>query len=281
MTEELSKKFDLLKKEFSEIKLEMKEISNIKEEAYRKLRSITDKIKDRNQKIKLLKGERDGFTSQVRELKKQRDSLNKDVKKISDKKRDADQKRRDSLSDKNFEDDPKKIKKEIEMLEEKVEIEVISFKKEKEINKRVKMLKAQLALLDDVSEIIDKASEVHGNFIVSKKKAEEVHKEIQVLAEKSQQRHELISGIIGEIKELRVKEKPLSKEYLENKSKFEDLKKVADEKSKVLDEIRADLGLQNKNDHKNKIKERTREVKEKMKSGKKLSTEDILAFQAQ
>ena len=87
MTEELSKKFDLLKKEFSEIKSEMKEISNIKEEAYRKLRSITDKIKDRNQKIKLLKGERVGFTSQVRELKIQRDSLNIDVKKFQEKSR--------------------------------------------------------------------------------------------------------------------------------------------------------------------------------------------------
>ena len=82
------------------------------------------------------------------------------------------------------------------------------------------------------------------------------------------------------LKELREQEKPLLDKYQQSKSEMDQLRKELEEKLTRVNELAKLLHEEEEKDYNSKVRERTAEVKEKLRKGKKLTTEDILAFQA-
>ena len=75
------------------------------------------------------------------------------------------------------------------------------------------------------------------------------------------------------------------KEFKQNEETHKSIKdkgsrQKKDDLGKQLDQFSSQLKNQGEKDFKTKVREKTAEVQEKKKKGKKLSTEDILAFQA-
>ncbi len=277
---ELRKEFQQKKKEVASQRSKLKEINSEKEEAYRELRSIRDKNKFRTKKINTLKKERDALTKQVKSLKEKREKLNKAVREKAKSKKEGDQKKQEFLDKHDFKGNPARLKTEAEQLEMKIETEIMAFSKEQELRKRIKELKAKFKAVEKQSAIWKEINSASSDFRETKMKAEESHQNIQELAKQSQEKHEEINKLYAEMKKVREEEQPLAEKYLKLKVQYEQVKKDLEElqaRVKVLGKVFHD---EEEKSYKTQVREKTAEVKEKLKKRQKLSTEDILAFQA-
>ena len=83
-----------------------------------------------------------------------------------------------------------------------------------------------------------------------------------------------------EVKSFREQEKPFADKYFKFKAEYEEIRKTVEELQLRVTELAKLLNEDDERSFKTIAQEKTAEVKEKLRKGKKLSTEDILAFQA-
>lgn len=279
-TEELKQEFYQKKREASALRSQVGSLGTTKEDSFRELRSTRDKIKFRASKIQSLKKERDDLTKQVKEFKQEREKFNTEVKEKAEERKEVGQKKKDLLDKMNIREDPAKIKHMIQALETKIETEVMPFTKEQQLQKKIKELKVQYKELEKLGDVWKEINASSTGLSEVRQKAEESHKNVQTLAKQSQEKHEEINRLYEELKQLREQEQPLAEKYLREKAEFEELKKKLDELQARIGELSKVLNEEDEKDFKSKVQEKTAEVKEKLKKRQKLSTEDILAFQA-
>jgi uncharacterized coiled-coil DUF342 family protein len=277
--QQLRTEFQAVKKELAQCRAKVSTVNKEKEEMFRQLRSIRDKIKVRSRKLKSLKEVRNTLTEEVKKLKSERDSLNSAVKSVTENVKSAPI-REDYSKGYDKENDPRKMKRELEMLEQKIEVEVISFTKEQQFRKRIKELQKKLEKVSQQQEDTKQARVAHGQLSETRRKAQQSHKKVQEKASESQGKHEEMNILYDNIKTLREEEKPLVEKYIEHKKLFEDLKIQQDVLQKRVKELSDHFNTVTEQNFKAIAKEKSAEVKEKMKKGKKLRTEDILAWQA-
>jgi uncharacterized coiled-coil DUF342 family protein len=254
-------------------------INKEKEEAYKQLQEMRKQLKVKTDKVRDLKKKRDELTKEVRQLKQKRDNLNVAVKKSSTMRKDVDERKRE-LTKGMDQESPGKLRSIIAGMEEKLETEVMAFNKEEQMRKSLKELIIRLKKITAVSSKLKELGEVSGDFSENRKKAQESHQAVQKIAQESQDIHLAINGFYKDIKDMRKEEKVVAKKYLELKVKYQNTKIDIDGLNKEVKALSDDLEEVSKKSFKSQVAEKTAEVKEKMKKGKKLSTEDILAFQA-
>lgn len=269
------------KQDLSALRGTLQALNTEKEAAFRELKVLRDKISVHTARIQELKTQRNSLTGQVKELKGERDKLNLVVKEKAQVHHTVDQKKKSLGEGKTpVQDSPHKLKQEIARLERKIETEVMPFTKEQELNKKIKEMKAAYKKFAAVVDASKEATVARVEFSESRKKAQDVHQQVQELAQKSQDVHVGINGLYDEIKKWREEEKAVADKYLKLKEEFLQAKQKQEELSKQLDSYSSQLKEHDERSFKDKVREKTAEVQEKMKKGKKLSTEDILAFQA-
>ncbi|MEW5896311.1 MAG: hypothetical protein AB1668_01340 [Nanoarchaeota archaeon] len=276
----LRKEFYQKKKELSELRSRLNTFGSQKEEAYRQLKAYREKTSSRRDRIRGLRAERDRLTRQVKELKKERDERNVLAKEKSAARKEVDQKRKELLEQVDVGESPAKIRMLIRKLEEKIETEVMPFPHEQQLRKKIKELEAEYKQVEALGEAWKSVNTAAANFAESRRQAEEIHHQVQDLAEQSQAKHEQLVSLLKEGKEYKGEEKLLAEKYLQLKAKFEQAKKEFKEAAVNVDELGKILGEEDKKKFRQKVREKTAEVKEKIRKKKKLSTEDILAFQA-
>ncbi|PIN87756.1 hypothetical protein COV12_02185 [Candidatus Woesearchaeota archaeon CG10_big_fil_rev_8_21_14_0_10_32_24] len=277
---QLRQEFATKKKELSILRFRLNQQNKEKEEAYRAIRSSRDKVKARTSQIKTLKEERDMLTKDVRNLKKERNKLNEAVKKESSVKRELDEKKKDLQGKIDNKETPSMLKKQIEELEFKLETEAIQYNKEKEFRKTLKDLQSRYRKVADAEELWKKVNSASTNLPQVRRDAQDSHKSVQVKADASQQKHEEMLNLYKQIKQFREEEKPNAHKYIELKKAYEATQIELTEVQKRVDELSKLFKDDSEQNYKAKAHKKTEEVKEKMRKGKKLSTEDILAFQA-
>ncbi|HLC52415.1 MAG TPA: hypothetical protein VJI98_04185 [Candidatus Nanoarchaeia archaeon] len=278
--EELKTEFQERKSELFQLRSKLNNLSQEKEEAYQKLRSIKNDLNSCANKISFIKHERDVLTKEVKELKQLRDDLNQLVKEEASVKKQVEAKTDPGSSRLDETESPGKIKSLIEKLERNIEIEVIPFDKEKKIRSTIKELKTKYNRLVLLNKSRQEAKKASANFFEKRKSAQDVHSKLQHTAQESQQKHEQITQLFEDIKKIRESEDPIAKTYLSLKSKYEELKQQVLAVTKRVNELSKLFDERKEKSANTLAKERTDVVKDKIKQGKKLSTEDILAFQA-
>ena len=147
-----------------------------------------------------------------------------------------------------------------------------------EINK----LKKTYGETSEINKIADKASVIDREIKEARKKADEFHKRIQDISKKIQLM--IVSWLSNKITALKKVQEDAYQKFIDHKNEYSklnmDLKNRLDELNVFKDEINKDLQKQLHNDkQKRMLKEQSKQVEEKMKSKKKLTTEDILKFQ--
>jgi len=277
---QLRKEFQTKKKEVSRLRSKLNELNSDKEAAYREIKSVRDKVKVRSTRMRELKHDRDQLTKEVKKLKVERDKLNKEVKAKSSTRKEVEGKKKELLDKSDIQENPAKIKSQINHLEQKLETEVMAFSKEEQLRKTIKELKVKYKKAEKMGEVWKEINTASADFAEKRRRAQDSHKEVQEKAQESQEKHEKLKVIFDELKKLRDEEQPLAEKHLQFKVKFEQVKKDLEESLKRVNELAKLFNEQEEKSFKAKVKEKTAEVKEKMKKGKKLSTEDILAFQA-
>ncbi|MBS3165632.1 hypothetical protein J4444_00780 [Candidatus Woesearchaeota archaeon] len=284
MDEELREEFKQKKRDITQLRSQLYALSGEKQNLFQQLKTIHSKMHPHSKAIKQLKGERDSFTQEVKSLKGEREKLNLVVKEKSVVKKEVDDRKKGVLekADRSTDrpENPGRIKAEIRHLETKIETEVMPFTKEQEMTKHIKLLKARLKELDKVDTLWKEVNTVSADFSQARRKAQDLHQDIQQKAHLSQEKHQMLTKHIEDLKKLREEEKPIAEKELQLKVQIEELKKKADEVNKRLNELAKVLNEESEQSYNQMAKRKGEEVQEKLKKGKKLNMDDILAFQA-
>jgi len=275
-----------IRKEVSGLRTELNSLNENKENLYSEKDKVSQKIISMINEIKDLKKERDTYTNDVKQLKVDRERLNATLKTDSE-----DLKKyvtaKDSIKSKSkLTENPTKIKKEIESLEFKIETEGMSFDKEKKVMLQINDLKKKLVGSAEYIEASDKVFEIRKRIRNDRRDANKIHKDVQEKAKLSQERHEKILELSNSIDELKKDEQEKFNKFVAAKEEFNKVNDVLKEKIKILNDYHEELKkhkVKVKKENKEKIEktleEKSKAVDEKIKKGKKLTTEDLLIFQ--
>ena len=276
---------DALKDRIISLRKDLNKLNSEKESWFSKQEEYSKNIRGKISIIKESREKRDSLTKKVKGLKEKRNALSEEAgKKISEFKKLNDEKKK--LLSKSKIRDPYKLKSDIEKLELKLETEVMPFDKEKKLSKTVKDLKKSLSEASDSMEIMARAASLNKEINESRKDANIAHTEIQEFAKQSQVLHEIVVKTSKEVDELKTKEEEAFKNFIIAKSRFTGINGQLKENLAKMSGIREKINKFNlEEDEKRKLKEtmliqsREKEIEEKFKAGKKLTTDDFLMFQ--
>ncbi|GAH36086.1 unnamed protein product, partial [marine sediment metagenome] len=181
---------------------------------------------------------------------------------------------------------PEMLKKQIEKIDYVIQTQPMSFDKEQKLMKEMKTLKKELLSAGTATTGWAAISTLKKDINKLRKKSNKIHKGIQSQAANSQSKHEDVVSRSKDIDELKEKEKAAFDKFKEFKEQFvaknEGLKallKQVDGIKGVLEEHNVVLEEEQKKVAAKVMKEKAKEVDKKVKSGGKLTTEDLLIFQ--
>ena len=284
LLKQLNEKKALIK----ELRSNLNELNDQKEHWFEQKDKASKEIRKIIGDLKSSKIKRDELTVVVKKHKVSRDELNKKIKKqVSEMK--VLEKEKDAIVKKhNIQGDPIQIRKQIDALEYKLETNVMSFDKEKALMKEIKDLQKSHKEADKVSSVWKKIRDHSKEIEKLKNEANVFHRQIQVQAGQSQEKHEVIIESSKIIKDLKKKEKESMDKFLGLKEKFNEantkLKKELGEINKLYEKLQMNkekLKVVRKEKQDKTLEQKRKEVDKKLKTGKKLTNEDILAFQSQ
>ncbi|MFH1439408.1 MAG: hypothetical protein ABIG89_02505 [Candidatus Woesearchaeota archaeon] len=271
-----------------ELRSKLNDVNQQKEDAFEKKNKTSQDIKAAIAQLKDAKGKRDGLTDTVKKNKGNRNDLNKKIKEKVDELKKLELEKDAIVKKHNIKGDPISIKKQIDQLEYKLETSVMSFDKEKVLMKEINELRKRYKDVEKVSSVWKKIHPLSKEVDELRKEANTFHRKIQVQANQSQERHEILIESSKIIKDLKKKEKDAMDKFILYKKQFNEINdQLKDELREMnilygkLDMNREEVKEIRKEKQNKTLEEKRKEVNEKLKSGKKLTTEDLLAFQSQ
>ncbi|MBW2996425.1 hypothetical protein KY332_03935 [Candidatus Woesearchaeota archaeon] len=283
---ELKKKLNICKTEINRLRKTLNQLDDQKEAWFKKKEEYSKDISKLIGRVKGSKRTRDKYTKEVKVSKEKRKELNDRIRAKIEEFKKLNIEKRDIQKKYGIKEDPSIIKKQIEKLDFVIEHEGVSFDKEKKLMKEIKELKKKLGESGKASDIFERANKVSKEIDELKEEAEGFHKEVQTKAKESQEKHEEIIGASREVDELRKKEEGAFRKFVEFKKKFVEANDGLQEKLIEVSKLNIEFGKERKSveakkkevKHK-KLKKKEDIVKEKLKKGGKLTTEDLLIMQ--
>ncbi len=303
--EEKKKNMDEIRNEVLKLREDLNRINTEKEKHFVEKEKLNKQIATLIKQVKEKKGKRDEINESVKLTKDKRDEL---VQSLKDKieiikkiKRPETPTRTEKFEKygergergergKRKSTNPAEIKKEIEMMEHKIETDAMSFDKETKMMKLIKEKKKELAEIEKAHSNQGEYFKLDGEIKELKRILNFETKGQKNRAKESQGNHEEMITISKEIDELKKKEKEEFEKFVEFKKQFKEINDSLKEKLTVLGENteRANVEIREKKEKKKKeFKEKESvdlsklkaEVNAKMKRGEKLTTADLIVFQ--
>ena len=257
---ELEKRLKVLTKERDDLNEKAREFKKVRDE-------LNASIKENLDKALKYRDERDKINQEVRKYKKLRDETNQELKKLE-----YASGRRDIL----------KIQGEIDKLEKTIETKVLDMRKENELVKKVQDLSKTLSEMKEDEKVQTEA-------IALKEVSEAHHAKVVEFSDKAQETHESMLEYFKNIDDVRAKADLAHNQFIETRetasAKHEEVKTVLNEirrKNKGLDKVKAkERNIESEKSKKKNMaeKEIARDIYEKFKEGKKLSTEELRLLQ--
>jgi len=283
---ELLRKSDALKSEISKLKRELSSISSKKRELYAKYDELKGPFHAVIGKIKEFRHRRDVHTAFVKELKTKRKAATSEAKIVTaylEKLRSEKEKKSKTLGVRR---PAFSVASEIEKLEYKIETGAIPFEEEKRLTKVIKEKKEELKKAEQLSDVIGKLKASSKKLNVSQSKSNESHRELQLHASVSQKLHEEMLSHVKKADEIKAKVKPIEKELSDIRENYSELKSQLQQKlsdllivSKELDKIKAEEEKQHRAEKEKIIAAKEKELTDKIKSGKKITRDDLIMLQ--
>ena len=297
---EASKKESPAKKSSPDVKAEVKSEPN--PDAGKSFGELLSNKKDLEKRLKVLTKERDDLNENAREFKKVRDELNASIKENLDKalkyrderdKINQEVRKYKKLRDETNQElkkmeyasgrrDILKIQGEIDKLEKTIETKVLDMRKENELVKKVQDLSKTLSEMKEDEKVQTEA-------VALKEVSEAHHAKVVEFSDKAQETHESMLEYFKNIDEVRAKADLAHNQFIETRetasAKHEEVKAVLNEirrKNKGLDKVKAkERNMESEKSKKKNMaeKEIARDIYEKFKEGKKLSTEELRLLQ--
>lgn len=267
-----------LRTEILELKKSLNELNIQKERWFSKKENLKKDISKLIGKIKLIKSSEDKSNELIKKLKEDRDNYNKQVQESIKKFQNLNKEKEKVLKEKKITFNPSAIIKKIEELEFKIETEGITFEKEKSVMRQINQFKKQLADAGDVQGLFRQLKELSDEITSTKQKAEEAHKQLRSSSSKTMGYNQFLE-LTKKINELKKEQEQAFNNFIESKEKFAKVNEQLKEKLGSARELGEEIVLRGKRDTDKILREKTRQVEEKLKNKKKLTTEDLMIFQ--
>ena len=230
--------------------------------------------------------ERNTITGEVRELKRKRDELNSQIReKVAEIKKLIEE-NKGALETYDRRSSPGALQKQVELLEFKLETQPMGFEAEQKLTKKIKELKKQYTELKAKTGAAEIVHEKSREIDHLKREANRYHRQVQEHAQQSQSKHEALLTESKEIDELKKEEEARYQEFLAEKRLYTEVSQRLKEALAAMQTFKDELSKQNvklkEDQHREEmksLKERAKEAEEKVRTRKKLTTEDILALQ--
>lgn len=272
-----------LREEISELKSKLNEFGQKKEEWFKKKEDLKQDIANLIVKIKEARTNKEQVDNKIKELRDNRDKFNKEVHELIVKIKEFN-KKPETNTDRM--DRPEFIKSQMNKLETALETQAFDFEKEKKVMKQI----------NDLKKKYDKAVAAYS----SKKEMHELSKKIEEAKKKADEFHNLLKEYLKEHKENSFGR--LSKEinqikkiqedafanFIKYKQEFANVNKVLKEKLELFrrehekyENVRKERQKESISREERQIRNKAKEVKEKFKEKKILTTEDIITLQGE
>jgi len=256
-----------------------------KEELYREKRKVSSDIHSRIKVAKDSKDKRNNLTEAVKTTKHSKEELEAKLKALEAEVSTL-KEEKIKLLQKIGVSDPMMLKKDIKKLEFKIETEGVTFEKEKELMKVLSKMKKQYDSTKVIFDIENKLSSKFRELRDLREMTDMTKKIVQVSAKESQKHHVELIESSKEIDELKKREDTFESEAAKYKSEIFAANEELNGKMQRMDELRKVLGENNvklredveRSNHEI-LKQKDNAVQEKIKTGKKLTTEDLLILQ--
>ncbi|HLP80228.1 MAG TPA: hypothetical protein VK158_06320 [Acidobacteriota bacterium] len=274
------------------LKDEVATLQNQKEQWFARKQELYTAISSSISKIKEHKTRRDELTASVKSKKEARDALNKQIKdlitQLKPMTKDAP---KAPVNKKGKPITVQSLKRDIETMRYKIETDGMNFDAEQKMMKVIKEKQKELDKMSGVMNLSSEARELSKNIDKLKKESDAIHDEIQHMAKSSQDEHESIIKLSAEIDKLRAEEKVVSEKCNEFKSQFKEKNSQVALITQTTQVERKEKATKKKAENakreaqaqaqiQQQIEEQVVEVEKKIKEKRKLTTEDLLVFQA-
>jgi uncharacterized coiled-coil DUF342 family protein len=278
--------FDKKRKEIAELRTVLNQVNEEKEKWFSEKEAVSREIVATIASLKDIKRARDEFTAKVRSIKVKKEAVVTDIKARITEITALRQQKFDVAKKHDLKGDPIRIKHEIDRIETRIETDVFSFETEQKLMKKLKELKSQYSQFSEFTVVAEKMRDISRAIDELKNQEKEHKRDIRRYAKDSQTEHEKMLDLSKKIDELKVKEKESYDRFLEQKNQFSiantKLKELLGEAGELGDSVK-EIKEQKRHDKEMKerltLEEKKNLVTEKIKTGKKLTTEDLLVYQ--
>lgn len=283
---ELFRQLNEKRREVSVLRANLNQADDQKESWFSKKESYSKDISDFIKKVKKNKEERNALTELVKKDKKVRTESNSQARSKIEELKSLNKEKTEISKKHEIKGDPSYIKNEMDRLETKIETEVMSFDREKKIMDQIRELKKRYKETKKVSDVWEKINALSRDVDHLKKNARETHLNIQNRATESQKKHEDMIKQSAEIDELKKKEEEAFGKFIEFKKKFNEINEKLKESLLELNRLnetanqhKLEAVKEKKEQEEKFLKDKEDLIEEKIRTGKKLTTEDLLVFQ--
>lgn len=283
---DLLSKLEELKKAINNLKSNLNKSDGEKESWFRKKESLKKDISKFVKELKDIKHNKDVSNVEIKKLREERDSYNKKVRGLISKIKELNKSKLEFIKSHKIKGNPEIIKKKIEDLEFKIETEVLSMNKEKEIMKEIKSLKKIYEENIGLKNIMDEINKVDEEINEDRNKSDEIHKKIRENFNINDPGYIKFKEYSSKINNIRKEQQAAFDNFIKFKNKFlkvnEELQgklKESGEINKRLDEINNQVKLEKEKRKELELNEREKLVEEKLLTKKKLTKDDLIMLQ--
>lgn len=285
--DKLVERYKALETEIASLKTKLNDVNTKKEEWFAKKEELKKQLQESIKDVKDIKIKKDTISVDIQKLKQERNAYNKTVGELISKVKLLNKEREEIYKKSSLRINPGKIKDTMELLEKKIETEIISFSKEQKLMKQIKKLKDQYNKMTEVVKVVDHLRQLSSEIEITKSKAQDLHRKIQEYAKRDEVGYNDFIEKSRAINVIRQQQEDAFRRFVKLKRLYVEINntlRIKHEEAGKLKNRLDKLGtntdaVKSKDKEIAMLKEKLKYVEEKLRNGGKLTTEDILLFQ--
>lgn len=284
--EQLTNTLQTLNKEIAVLRDKLDQVGKQREEWFQRKENLKRRVANLISKTKEVRELRDHSAKEMIEITKRRDETNAKVSELVKKYNDLYYERNKLFKQHNIKYTPEKLKSNIQYYETQIETEALSFKKELKLMEYIKQLKKIYDQTKVASDVLKHMNVISAEINEHKKKSSEFHSKVYECYYKNRQSKKDFKNLSYKITNFNFLQEEAFNMFVKLKEEYASLNKTFKDKltesariSRILHQAKKDIEHKKEESVRKIIEEKQKTAVEKFRSKKKLTNEDLLAFQ--
>lgn len=284
--EQLTNTLQTLNKEIAVLRDKLNQVGKQREEWFQRKENLKRRVANLISNTKEVRELRDRSAKEMIEITKRRDETNAKTSELLKKYNALYYERNKLFKQHNIKYTPEKLKENIQYYETQIETEALSFKKELKLMEYIKQLKKIYDQTKIASDVLKQMNAISAEIDAHKKKSSEFHSKVYECYYKNRQSKKDFKNLSYKITNFNYLQEEAFNTFVKLKEEYASLNKTFKEKltesariSRILHQAKKDIEHKKEEGVRKIIEDKQNKAVEKFKSKKKLTNEDLLAFQ--